>query len=154
MSGDLTSSLQRGSLRPDVPADIWPKTSVRPSNCWKNKQFGTDMPRRPRGRPRKNFGLKNFGLIFVPPKNVIANSLGDITIRHTTIACIFCATIMILCLQKRVTPHTKLHRRYSQVFCSTGICSPCALLLASWNYALWGITRPTCFGELLLVKIM
>ena len=27
----------------------------------KNKHFGTDMPR---GRPRKNFGLKNFGLIF------------------------------------------------------------------------------------------
>ena len=27
----------------------------------KNKHFGMDMPR---GRPRKNFGLKNFGLIF------------------------------------------------------------------------------------------
>ena len=27
----------------------------------KNKHFGTDIPR---GRPRKNFGLKNFGLIF------------------------------------------------------------------------------------------
>ena len=26
-----------------------------------NKHFGTDMPR---GRPQKNFGLKNFGLIF------------------------------------------------------------------------------------------
>ena len=49
------------SFRPDVPADIRPKTSVRPSKSWKNKHFGTDMPR---GRPRKNFGLKNFGLIF------------------------------------------------------------------------------------------
>ena len=37
------------------------KTSVRLSKSWKNKHFGTDMPR---GRPRKNFGLKNFGLIF------------------------------------------------------------------------------------------
>ena len=49
------------SFRPDVPVDIRPKTSVRPSKSWKNKHFGTDMPR---GRPRKNFGLKNFGLIF------------------------------------------------------------------------------------------
>ena len=55
-------SAQRGSFRPDVPADIRPKTtSVRPSKSWENKHFGTDMPR---GRPRKNFGLKNFGLIF------------------------------------------------------------------------------------------
>ena len=54
-------SAQRGSFWPDVPADIRPKTSVRPSKSWKNKHFGTDMPR---GRPRKNFGLKNFGLIF------------------------------------------------------------------------------------------
>ena len=49
------------SFRPDVPADIRPKTSVRPSKSWKNKHFGTGMPR---GRPRKNFSLKNFGLIF------------------------------------------------------------------------------------------
>ena len=49
------------SFRPDVPADIRPKTSVRPSKSWKNKHFGTGMPR---GGPRKNFGLKNFGLIF------------------------------------------------------------------------------------------
>ena len=49
------------SFRPDVPADIRPKASVRPSKSRKNKHFGTDMPR---GRPRKNFGLKNFGLIF------------------------------------------------------------------------------------------
>ena len=42
------------SFRPDVPADIRPKTSVRPSKSWKNKHFGTDMPR---GCPRKNFGL-------------------------------------------------------------------------------------------------
>ena len=49
------------SFRPDVPADIRPKTSVRPSESWKNKHSGTDVPR---GRPRKNFGLKNFGLIF------------------------------------------------------------------------------------------
>ena len=45
-------SAQRGSFRPDVPADIRPKTSVRPSKSWKNKHFGTDMPH---GRPRKNF---------------------------------------------------------------------------------------------------
>ena len=38
------------SFRPDVPADIRPKTSVRPSKSWKNKRFGTDMPR---GRPQK-----------------------------------------------------------------------------------------------------
>ena len=39
-------SVQRGSVWPEVPADIWPKTSVRPTN----RCFGTDMPR---GRPRK-----------------------------------------------------------------------------------------------------
>ena len=70
MSGVQCSLLQRSgtknqpkdrSFRPDVPADIRPKTSVRLSKSWKNKHFGTDMPR---GRPRKNFGLKNFGLIF------------------------------------------------------------------------------------------
>ena len=55
------NSAQRGSFWPDIPADIRPKTSVRPSKSWKNKRFGTDIPR---GRPRKNFGLKNFGLIF------------------------------------------------------------------------------------------
>ena len=55
------NSAQRGSFWPDIPADIRPKTSVRPSKSWKNKHFGTDIPR---GRPRKNFGLKNFGLIF------------------------------------------------------------------------------------------
>ena len=58
---EIKKSAQRGSFRPDVPADIRPKTSVRPSKSGKNKHFGTDMPR---GRPRKNFGLKNFGLIF------------------------------------------------------------------------------------------
>ena len=52
------------SFRPDIPADIRPKTSVRPAKSWKNKHFGTDMPR---GRPRKNFSLKNFGLIFHSP---------------------------------------------------------------------------------------
>ena len=30
---------QRGSFRPDVPADIGPKTSVRPSKSWKNKHL-------------------------------------------------------------------------------------------------------------------
>ena len=55
------NSAQRGSFRPDIPADIPPKTSVRPSKSWKIKHFGTDIPC---GRPRKNFGLKNFGLIF------------------------------------------------------------------------------------------
>ena len=59
------------SFRPDVPADIRPKTSVRPSKSWKNKHFGTDMPR---GRPRKNFGLKNFGLIFrIPERRKLTN---------------------------------------------------------------------------------
>ena len=55
------NSAQRGSFRPDIPADIPPKTSVRPSKSWKNKHFGTDTTR---GRPWKNSGLKNFGLIF------------------------------------------------------------------------------------------
>ena len=55
------NSAQRGSYRPDIPAEIPPKTSVRPSKPWKNVHFGTDIPR---GRPCKNFGLKNFGLIF------------------------------------------------------------------------------------------
>ena len=55
------NSAQRGSVWPDIPADIRPKTSVRPSKSEKNKHFGTDIPR---GRPQKNFGLKNFGLIF------------------------------------------------------------------------------------------
>ena len=55
------NSAQRGSFWPDVPADIQPKTSVSTSKCWKKKHFGTDIPR---GRPRKNFGLKNFRLIF------------------------------------------------------------------------------------------
>ena len=32
-----------------------------PSKSLKTKHFGTDIPR---GRPRKSFGLKNFGLIF------------------------------------------------------------------------------------------
>ena len=53
-------SAQRGSFGPDIPTDIRPKTSVRPSKPWKNKHFGTDIPR---GRPWKDFGLKNFGLI-------------------------------------------------------------------------------------------
>ena len=43
-------SAQSASFRPDVPADIRPKTSVRLSQSWTNKQFGTDMPH---GRPRK-----------------------------------------------------------------------------------------------------
>ena len=48
-------------FRPDIPADIPPKTSVRRSKSWKIKHFGTVIPC---GRPRKNFGLKNFGLNF------------------------------------------------------------------------------------------
>ena len=47
-------SAQKGNFRPDVPADIPPKTSVTPSKSGKNKHLGTDNPR---GRPRKNFGL-------------------------------------------------------------------------------------------------
>ena len=42
------NSAQRGSFWPDIPADIRPKTSVRPSKSWKNKHYGTDIPR---GRP-------------------------------------------------------------------------------------------------------
>ena len=50
--------------------EVFGRTSLRtsgqklrsgPPNPGKNKHFGTDMPR---GRPQKNFGLKNFGLIF------------------------------------------------------------------------------------------
>ena len=54
-------SAQRGRFRPDVPADIQPRTSVRPSKS----HFGTDVAR---GRPRKNCGLKNFRLIFPFPR--------------------------------------------------------------------------------------
>ena len=52
-------SAQRGSFGPDIPADIRPETSVRAPKSWKNKHF-----RAARGRPSKNFGPKNFGLIF------------------------------------------------------------------------------------------
>ena len=55
-------SAQRRSFWPDVPADIPWETSVWPSKSWKNKHVGTGMPR---GRPRKNFGLKNFGLMYL-----------------------------------------------------------------------------------------
>ena len=50
--------------------EVFGRTSLRtsgqklrsgPPNPGKNKHLGTDMPR---GRPRKNFGLKNFGLMF------------------------------------------------------------------------------------------
>ena len=50
--------------------EVFGRTSLRtsrqklrsgPPNPGKTKHFGTDMPR---GHPRKNFGLKNFGLIF------------------------------------------------------------------------------------------
>ena len=61
-------SAERGSLRPDVPADIRPKTAVRPSKFLKKQAFGHRHATR---RPRKNFGLKNFGLIFrsqTPPE--------------------------------------------------------------------------------------
>ena len=40
------NSGQRGSFGPDIPADIRPKTSVRPSKSWKNKHFRTDIPAR------------------------------------------------------------------------------------------------------------
>ena len=52
---------QRGSFRPDIPADIRPKTSARPPNPGKRSISARTCGR---GRPRKNFGLKNFGLIF------------------------------------------------------------------------------------------
>ena len=39
-------SAQRGSVGPDIPADIRPKTSVRPSKSWKNKHFGDGHPAR------------------------------------------------------------------------------------------------------------
>ena len=57
-------SAQRGSFRPDIPADIPPKTSVRRSKSWKRKHFGTDIPC---GRPRKKTsGWKTSGWILVP----------------------------------------------------------------------------------------
>ena len=49
------------SLGADIPADIRARTSVKTSKSWKKKHFGTDTPR---GRPRRNFGLENFGLFF------------------------------------------------------------------------------------------
>ena len=59
-------SAQRGSFWPDFPANIRPKTSVRVSKSWKNKQAFLAQTCRAdvQGRPPKNFGLKNFGLIF------------------------------------------------------------------------------------------
>ena len=42
------NSAQRGSFGPDIPADVPPKTSVRPSKSWKNKHVGTHIRR---GRP-------------------------------------------------------------------------------------------------------
>ena len=73
------------SFRPDIPADIRPKTSVRPSKSWKkNKHFGTDMPR---GRPRKNFGLKNFGLIFRSLKKFLMLFLGILLRRSWRFIC-------------------------------------------------------------------
>ena len=61
-SSGTKKSAQRGSFGPDIPVDIRPKTSVRPSKSWKKTSiFGTDIPD---GHPWKNFGLKNFGLIF------------------------------------------------------------------------------------------
>ena len=39
-------SAQRGNFGADIPADIRPKASVKPSKSWKQKHFGTDIPRR------------------------------------------------------------------------------------------------------------
>ena len=41
---ETQQSAQRGSSRPDIPADIRPKSSVSPSNPGKNNHFGMDMP--------------------------------------------------------------------------------------------------------------
>ena len=49
-------SAQRGSFGPDIPADVRPKTSVRPSKSWQNKHYDMDIPR---GRPCQNLGLKH-----------------------------------------------------------------------------------------------
>ena len=40
------NSAQRGSFWPDVPADIRPKTSVRPSKCWKKQAVWDGQPAR------------------------------------------------------------------------------------------------------------
>ena len=58
------NSAQRGSFWPDIPADIRPKTSVRPSKSWKNKHFGTDIPR---GRPRKKLRSEKLRADFFVP---------------------------------------------------------------------------------------
>ena len=47
-------SAQRESFRPGVPADIRPKSSVRPSKSWRSMHFGKEMPR---GRPTKTFSV-------------------------------------------------------------------------------------------------
>ena len=40
------NSAQRGSFGPDIPADIPPKTSVRPSKSWKKQAFRNGHPTR------------------------------------------------------------------------------------------------------------
>ena len=65
-------SAQRGGVRPDVPADIRPKTSVRPSRSCKTSIFGTDMPRTTR-RPQKRFRSEKLPADFSFPTSVHQN---------------------------------------------------------------------------------
>ena len=55
-------SAQRGSFRLDVPADIQPKTSVRPSRSWKRQTFRCADAAQT--STKKNLVLKNFGADF------------------------------------------------------------------------------------------
>ena len=63
------SNMDHSETKNQPKEEVFGRTSLRTSDqnfgqalqVLENKHFGTDMPR---GRPRKNFGLKNFGLIF------------------------------------------------------------------------------------------
>ena len=67
-------SAQRGSFWPDVPADIRQKPRYQALQVL--EETSILAPTSPRGRPWKNFGLKNFGLICRSLNTFIANKLG------------------------------------------------------------------------------
>ena len=66
------NSAQRGSFRQDIPADIPPKTSVRPSKCWKKQAFRN-------GRPTRTFikelGSEELRADFSFPNNLISSGI-------------------------------------------------------------------------------
>ena len=73
-------SAERGILGPDIPADIRPKTSVRPSKSWKkrNKHLGTDIPR---GHPRKKLRSEKLRADF----SFLLSRINSVTISARTV---------------------------------------------------------------------